>query len=167
MSHPDTSTPPLPFQLIEMSVPDDRVEALFLKSFRSPAPDTPRHFVAVADLDPTLAAAYVHYSIYQPGVFLLGGLCVDSSIYRRLSLEQRRAVASNGSLSRWVMQRSIDALGPKRAIFGYTGDRRSQRDSLALGFVSVLEPYLFAQWHDEPPGDRNALVAQVAALGPF
>lgn len=161
------SGPEAAFRVIEMPAADDRIDALFRKSFGSPAPTMPRHFAAFANADPTRAAGYVHYTAYEPGVFLLGGLCVDSAIYRLLSDDQRQAIAGAGSLSRWLMQRSIAALGERRAIFGYTGDVRTRRDSAALGFVRVREPYLFAQWHDAPEDERDALVARVAALGPF
>ena len=80
------------------------------------------------------------YTVYEPGVFLLGGLCVDPACYRLLSADERGMVAAEGSLARWLMRQSIERLRPTRAVFGYTGDTRSRRDTRALGFIQAAEP---------------------------
>ena len=51
-------------------------------------------------------------------------------------------------------------------MFAYTGDDRSRRDALALGFVPT-GPFLLVQWHDLPEPSRAGLVKKVAAQGPF
>jgi len=160
--------PSLPFTLAELPRPDAEVERLFRRLFRAPAPDYPRHFVAYhSEGADRRLAAYVHYTAPEPGVFLIGGLSVDASIYRRLSPEQREAVAREGSLSRWLLEESITALEGKRAIFAYTGDTRSRRDIEALGFARAAGAFLWVQWHAEPGEARAALIARIEALGPF
>ena len=162
-----SSTNHFPFAIAELPAADDRVESLFRKSFGAPAPTIPRHFIAFRIGDLERAAGYVHYTSYGPGLFLLGGLCVDASIYRMLSSSERRQVSDVGSLSRWLMKQSIAELGAMRAVFGYTGDVRSRRDILAIGFTQAAIPYLFAQWHSEPTSMRERTIGEVAALGPF
>lgn len=156
-----------PFVLREVRAPDERVAALFHKVFRSPPPDFPRHFVALrgTEADARLAG-YIHFTAWQPGVFLCGGLCVDPSVYRHLTKEERGSVGEAGSLARWITDQSIRLLGPKRAVFAYTGDTRSRRDGFAIGSVPVGR-HLIVQWHEEPLEARDALVEQVDALGAF
>ena len=155
-----------PFTLREIVAPDDRVVRLFRRSFGSAPPDFPRHFVADSAGAPALAA-YVHFTQHEPGVFLIGGLCVDSAAYRGLSKAERGRVAGEGSLSRWLLAKSTEALGPKRAVFAYTGNTMSQRDTHALGFQPAAGRYLLAQWHGEPEATRANLVRRIAVLGPF
>ena len=157
----------IPFVVKESIALTEGVISLFDRSFHASPPDFPRHFVALEAMQPSKVAAYVHFTAAEAGVFLLGGLCVDGSSYRRLDHQQRGAIAAEGSLSRWLMRRSIELLKPARAIFGYTGDVRSRRDITALGFVIAVEPYLFVQWHDEPVQNRDALIGRIARLGPF
>lgn len=160
--------PTLPLALVELPRPDEEVERLFRRLFRVPAPDYPRHFVAYhsAGAERRLAA-YVHFTAAEPGVYLIGGLGIDASTYRRLSREQREALAARGSLSRWLLEESIAALDAKRAVFAYTGDTRSRRDIEALGFARAAGAFLWVQWHAEPVAVRASLVARIDALGPF
>lgn len=156
-----------PFRLKEVDKPDERVISLFQKSFGALPPVQPRHFCAICQRNESLAA-YIHYKEQEPGVFLIGGLCVDSRTYKNnLTAHQRKIVSNEGSLSRWVLDRSIASLGKKRAIFAYTGNTCSRRDIISLGFVSVQEPYLFVQWHEEPKSERQKLINKIGLLGPF
>jgi hypothetical protein len=156
---------PFPFSLACPAEPDAAMDALFRRSFGSPAPREPHHFAARHSGGGTWA--YVHYIEAEAGVYLCGGLCVDARVYRRLTTRQRARIARMGSLSRWISDRSIAMLPRKRAVFAYTGDARSQRDAAALGFVAAREPHLLVQWHGEPPQGRAALVDRVVALGRF
>jgi hypothetical protein len=156
-----------PFVLQELDQPNAQAQRLFMRSFRSAAPDYPRHFIAVRRTPAgDEVSAYIHFTAWQPGVFLCGGLCVDTRVYRRLTAGERKQVADAGSLSRWCTDQSILALGPKRAVFAYTGDHRSRRDGFAIGSLPVGR-YLIVQWHDEPLEQRDALVRRVEALGAF
>jgi hypothetical protein len=156
-----------PFSVAELERPDAGVERLFRKLFKAPPPDFPRHFVVnCATAEGPRLAAYMHFTRHEPGVYLLGGLGIDVSVYRAIGAAARAEVARHDSLSRWFLREAITALGPKRAVFAYTGDTRSRRDAVAIGMVPVGR-YLFVQWHDEPEAARNALVLRVAALGAF
>jgi hypothetical protein len=156
-----------PFAIEERATVDADIEGIFSRAFHAPPPSSPRHFVGVHAGEPRRVCAYVHYTAFEPGVYLLGGLCVDASIYKDVSPEVREAVAAKGSLSRWVMEASIAALGPTRAVFAYTGNVMSRRDTDALGFRVARPPYLIVQWHDEPAAAREALAERIAKLGPF
>ena len=152
----------------EFAKPDAPVTALFMRSFKAPPPDHPRHFVAlhVAPVGREVCA-YVHLTPLEHDVFLLGGLCVDPSIYRRMTPGERHEVAGHGSMSRWLLAQSIELAGSKRAVFAYTGNALTRRDCLALGFLAAAGPYLLVQWHDQPASERDALIRRVERLGPF
>ena len=160
------STPFMAVREVPALTPE--ITRLFERSFRIPPPDFPRHFVAVVDTEQgERLGGYIHYIEFEKGVFLIGGLCVDSRVYRILPAEQRAHIASVGSLSRWMSDESIAALGPKRAVFAYTGDSRSRRDAFALGFAETSNPYLLVQWHSAPGGSSEALIRRVMARAPF
>jgi hypothetical protein len=157
-----------PFALREVARADASVEALFRRAFHAPPPDFPRHFVALRrDASNATAAAYVHYTEHEPGVYLCGGLCVDARVYRLLDAPSREAIAREGSLSRWLLASSIAALAPLRAVFAYTGDVRSRRDTFAIGFAPAAGEHLLVQWHGEPAASRGALIARVEKIGRF
>ena len=156
----------IPFELRELASPDASTTRLFARAFRGPPPEFPRHFVALHEPDGALAA-YIHYTAFEPGVFLCGGLCVDTRIYRRLERPSREALARAGSLSRWLIDASINALGPSRAVFAYTGNTRSRRDAFAVGYEPAGGKHLLVLWRDEPQAARARLVQRVATLGPF
>ncbi len=155
-------------ELEEVGSPDALLTQLFMRSFGGAPPSEPAHFAAFyCEGRRRTACAYVHQTKYSPGVFLVGGLCVDTSLYRRMPPTVRRQIGEHGSLSRWLLARSIELLGPKRAVFAYTGSVLTRRDCDALGFISAAGPNLLVQWHDEPEVERKGLVRSVAALGPF
>ena len=156
-----------PFTVEERARPDREIVDLFARAFGSPPPDFPRHFVGLHAGEHPRVCAYAHFTAYEPGVYLLGGLCVDARIYKGLMPDVRSSVAARGSLSRWLMETSIASLGATRAVFAYTGNIMSRRDTAALGFDIARPPYLIVQWHSEPPGERAALVERVAMVGPF
>lgn len=156
------------FAFDEVATLDPRAVALFERSFNASPPDFPRHFVVRKAQEPERGVCgYIHYTEFEPGVYLLGGLCVDARLYRRLAPEIRGEIAGHGSLSRWLLVRSIEGLGPKCAVFAHTGNAISRRDGEAVGFVQASGRHLIVQWHDEPPESRASLVLRVEALGPF
>lgn len=156
----------VPFEVRELPVPPPSAAALFRRSFGAEPPQEPLHFVATRR-GKDACVAYVHFIALEPGVFLLGGLCVDATVYRRLSREERASIARHGSLARWLMQQAIARLQGRRAVFAYTGDTRSRRDVEALGFVRDGDTPLFVQWHGASAAERAALTRRIAALGPF
>lgn len=152
----------------EVPAADAQVVALFDRSFKSPPPDFPRHFVAShRERGRSVVCGYVHHTKLDEGVFLVGGLCIDPSVYRRASPAVRSEIRQHGSLSRLLLARSIELLGEKRAVFAYTGNTMTRRDGEALGFLPASNDYLMVQWHEEPPERQAALVQKVAQLGPF
>lgn len=158
---------PFPFLARQVEVPGPAASALFERQFGGPPPADGIHYVAMREARAGGVSAYTHYYEHEPGVFLCGGLCVDSRDYRRLTREQRLAVAEAGSLSRWLSVVSIADLPAKRAVFAFTGDSRSRRDAFAIGFELAVEPHLLVQWHAEPPASRAALIERIHRLGPF
>jgi hypothetical protein len=162
------SDTPFPFAVREISRADPGASALFQRAFGAPPPDFPRHFIATLAADGAeRVVAYIHYTEFDAGVYLCGGLCVDSRAYRALDAPRRGEIARRGSLSRWFIDQSIAALGQIRAVFAYTGDVRSRRDAFALGYEPTESKFLLVQWHAEPLATRPSLVARVAAHGPF
>jgi hypothetical protein len=163
----------MPFSVQEIERPDSASIELFQRAFKSPPPMEPRHFVAILHRNDDREnghriGGYIHFSRFEDGVFLCGGLCIDSRVYRTLQRDERVEIARQGSLSRWLSLKSIAALGHTKAVFAYTGDPRSRRDALALGFVATQAPFLLVQWHETVPDDsRAALIARVDAHGPF
>jgi hypothetical protein len=155
-----------PFTFAEQPQLDIGAKALFVSAFGAPPPDFPIHFVARYRRTGA-AAAYVHYTEHLPGVYLCGGLCVDTPIYRQMSSVERNAVKERGSLSRWLLNESIKRLRRKSAVFAYTGNVMSQRDGLASGFIRTDHPHLIVQWHGAAPAIRPDLTARIAGLGPF
>jgi hypothetical protein len=156
-----------PFTLEETAQAGPEAERLFRRKFGAAPPDFPRHFVARSRGETPAVAAYIHFTAAAPGVYLVGGLCVDTRIYRTLTREERERVAAAGSLSRWVIERSTRALGARRAVYAFTGNTLSVRDALALGYEPAHGKHLYVQWHGEPAAGRAALTERIAQLGPF
>lgn len=155
-----------PFTLEEIAVPDAQVDALFHGSFRVPAPRFPLHFVARWRRDGSVSG-YVHYTRQEPGVYLVGGLCVDPRPYRLMEKTERDLMRHAGSLSRWLLVESTALLPDKLAVFGYTGNLMSLRDGRSTGYIETEHEHLIVQWHAAPDAEKAALVARIAALGPF
>lgn len=154
-----------PFSFTELRSPDAGVAALFSHAFGTPPPDYPSHFVA--RYQGIVTAGYIHYIEHLPGVYLCGGLCIDTRVYRTLSRVERAIVKRHGSLSRWLLNESIGRLPNKRAVFAYTGNRVSERDGFASDFVRTAIPHVIVQWHCSGQGVRTNLLSNVAGLGPF
>lgn len=161
------SSSSFPFVVRRLDSPGAAASSLFERKFGGPPPPDGIHYVALRPACDGGVSAYTHYYEHEPGVFLCGGLCVDSRDYRKLAPAERRAVAGAGSLSRWLSVVSIADLPLKRAVFAYTGDARSRRDAFAIGFEPAVAPHLLVQWHAAPAVDRAALVERIHRLGPF
>lgn len=155
-----------PYDFCEVPIPDQEIRHLFLVSFDSSPPETPRHFIARYRRTGEVCG-YVHYTEYLPYVFLCGGLCIKRSTYRHLSRKEREVVTRHGSLSRWLLNESISRLEPNWAVFAYTGNTASKRDGIASGFVETSCQHLIVQWHDAPGEERVRLIESVSVVGPF
>jgi hypothetical protein len=159
----------LPFILIaEVDDAAPLAGELFLRKFRHPIPDYPRHFVAfhVAADGQRSVVAYVHY-LPHDNVYLCGGMCVDASLYRRLPAKELSQLRAAGSLAEYLLRKSFDMLGPCAAIFGSVGDATARNVDLRAGFIDTGEPHLMVVWRDAAEADKPALVARVKALGNF
>jgi hypothetical protein len=155
-------------EIRELQQPDFEVVDLFKRVFASAPPTYGRHFIASVRLDQqTLLGGYINFIVWQPQVFLCGGLCVNLAAYQSMSAADRATLKARGSLSRLLSDEAIRSLGPARGVFAYTNDTKSRRDAFALGFVPASGDHLLVQWHDEPEAGRDELIRRVDALGPF
>jgi len=146
---------------------------LFRRAFGHPVPDYGRHFVLVYSPDPSESSpqpaviAYVHWLPFKD-VYLGGGMCVDERAYRRLPKAVFAGVREAGGLATVVTREAIELLGETPAVFGYVGEPRARQADLRTGFVDTGRPNLMVIWRkDLPEIDRNRIVDEVAALGPF
>ena len=141
---------------------------LFLRKFKHPIPDYPRHFIAfhLAADGARGVAAYVHY-LPHDNVYLCGGMCVDAGLYRRLSAGELSQLRAAGSLDAYLLRKTFDMVGPCAAIFGGVGDATARNVDLRAGFVDTGEPHLMVVWRDAAEAEKSALIAKVKALGGF
>ncbi len=126
---------------------------LFREVFGGPPPAEPLHYVAARRLGPGRfeVAGYYHVT-YRREYALVGGLCVAPA-YRGRGIGER--------LERIAF---TDPRGVK-AFFAYVGDPRRAR---RVGFRDTGREHLLVAWvEDVPDEERERIVAEVAALGPF
>jgi len=76
----------IPFQVRETETAASAA-TLFKGAFGADPPSHRRHFVAVRSGD-ELVAGYIHFTEFETAVYLCGGLCIDSRVYRQLSSQQ-------------------------------------------------------------------------------
>ncbi|MCM2328462.1 MAG: polysaccharide deacetylase family protein [Lysobacter sp.] len=147
---------------------------LFRRSFAGQeVPDYPRHFVLVyspapeeADTAPRVVA-YMHHTPHGE-IHLSGGMCVDGAAYRALPKWLFEQVRAEGGLATIVARESIAMLGASPAAFGHVGEPRARAADLRAGFVDTGRPHLMVVWRKPlPEAERQRLVAEVEALGPF
>ena len=143
--------------------------ALFLRKFRHPIPDFPRHFVLVfkppGEEGRTLA--YVHHMAFESG-YLAGGLVADGNEFRKLKKRTQDALMKRGGMAQWVMSESCARLQPCDAFYAYIGDEKSRVLNERIGYRILHPPYLYVfPSLGVPEGRLAALAAKVVALGPF
>ncbi len=137
---------------------------LFRRKFAQDIPDFPKHFVAMIGEQ---CAGYVHYTAWQ-GDYLCGGLCIDDRVYRSLDATQRAWIRERGGIAEIMMRAAHAQLSEAPAIWGYIGDKQAEAVDRRVGFVPVIEPYLFAIWqHDLSDEQKRARAEQALKLGPF
>ena len=159
----------LPF--IQIEEVDDAAPfagSLFQKKFGHPIPDYPRHFIAFYDSDPgpRTTIGYVHFSPFE-NVFLGGGMCIDTTAYRRMPPDHMRRIREVGSLAEYMLRTTLNMLGPCAAIFGSVGDATARIVDLRAGFVDTGEPHLMVVWRDATESEKGAILSKVVALGTF
>jgi hypothetical protein len=143
--------------------------ALFRRKFGHPLPDFPAHYIATyRESGAAEVVGYVHMTV-QEDVRLCGGLCVDETVYRRMSPAALTIMRVAGGLARMMVAVSTADRGGALASFGYMGNRQSQLIAEDVGYERALAPHIFAFWHEDStaPEARAALVEKVRKLGPF
>ena len=159
--------------LVDVVERDDATAArevgpLFKRSFGDDLPAFPRHFVLryVAGGEP-VPLAYAHFTPWE-GCYLGGGLVFDERVYRRLPPAHRTRIRASGGVMEYLL-RSIRAMLPDAiALFGHVGEPRAERVDLRSGYEHTRHSHVMVCWQRlPPPAEREALLARVAALGPF
>lgn len=146
------------------------IDGLFMRKFRDPAPDIPRHIVGFYR-DPAGGLHVAGYSHMNPfgDVYLSGGSCTNGETARLMSAPEREAIRAAGGLwfhlLKYAFRKYADCCD---AFFGHCGDARALEVALAAGFVKTEHEHVIVNWHKPlVPKVQRALVAKVQALGPF
>jgi len=144
------------------------VGPLFRRLFGDELPDFPRHFVLryVAGGEP-VPLAYAHFTPWE-GCYLGGGMAFDERAYRRLPAAHRARIRAAGGVTEFLLRRIRAMLADAIALFGHVGEPRAERVDLRAGYERTPHPHVIVCWQRAlPPAERDALLARVAALGPF
>ena len=159
--------------LVDVVERDDATAArevgpLFERLFGDELPDFPRHFVLryVAGGEP-VPLAYLHFTPWE-GCYLGGGMAFDERVYRRLPPAHRARIRESGGVMEFLHRRIRQRLADAIALFGHVGEPRAERVDLRSGYERTAHPHVIVCWQRPlPPAEREALLARVAALGPF
>lgn len=129
---------------------------LFKLAFNERIPVTPVHYVAFAQVSPAEFETVGYYHVdYRTEYALVGGLCVAPD-YRDKGLGEK--------LSVFVFEQG----GARKAFFSYTGNPVSARIALRIGYEETAHQHLFVRWLNFATDiEKERLIAEVAALGPF
>jgi hypothetical protein len=153
-------------------VEDGKVFAdpIFLRRYRSVAPDFPHHVLAFyrADDGSETPVCYIHFTVM--GDYLLGGgACVDDRVLRRMNAAARAAIREAGGLYQYTLSWAVRHFSSQcLAIFGYCGDALAERADLAVGFTRTSHPKLLVYFtRDLETTERDRLIAEANAVGPF
>ncbi|MGQ0800317.1 MAG: hypothetical protein ACT4NL_09430 [Pseudomarimonas sp.] len=144
--------------------------ALFQRKFGGAPPSDPHHLVCFyrAPVGTVQAVCYAHFRPFGD-IILVGGVCTDGEVLRRLPSEQREALAALGSLYFQVLKYGFAQFaGRCEAYFGYCGDPRAEQVNLQAGFSKTEHAHLLVNFHKlSHPVMQRALIAKAAAIGPF
>lgn len=101
-------------------------------------------------------------------VYLEGGMCVQKTFYRRLPRDHFVECRQRGGIAQLMMEAASLRLNDCVAWFGYCGDAKALAVDLRAGFVETNRPHVLVKWFQPlPPGQAQALVDRIAAIGPF
>jgi hypothetical protein len=142
---------------------------LFRRRFGSDPPNYPRSFVAFYQpvRSRLEAVGFVHYLGHEDS-YLCGGLVIDERRYRRMPLEHRMVIKAAGGIAEKMLRVTFARLADAPAIWGYVGDRLSEKVCLRVGFRHTEDQYILVCWNKDLPAEEKAQrLARVAALGPF
>ena len=159
--------------LVDVVERDDATAAreagpLFKRLFGDDLPDFPRHFVLryVAGTAP-VPLAYAHFTPWE-GCYLGGGMVFDDRVYRRLPPAHRARIRAAGGVMEFLLRSIRARLTDGVALFGHVGEPRAARVDLRSGYEQTPHPHVIVCWQRAlPAAEREALLARVAALGPF
>jgi len=136
-----------------------------------PVPTPPqnwRQYVATYDWNGTPETVGFCNWIRHRDVYLQGGMCVKKNFYRRLPREQFRECQERGGLAQMMMAAAERELDDCVAWFGYCGDAKALAVDLRAGYVTTPRKFVIVKWfRDIPERDRERLVDEIAAIGPF
>ena len=166
--------PPCPFDefivLTEVAEGWRLADAAFRRKFGHPANDFGHHLLALFDGGDSgwMPVSYVKYW-KADGLMFSGGGCTDGRVLRRMNAAQQAIVREAGGVLLWLMryaEQRLCADGP--GTFGYCGDERAWEVFDQVGYERTDHPHLIVRWHNRPdPGEAQAMIERVAALGPF
>jgi hypothetical protein len=142
---------------------------LFRRRFRAPPPDWPRHFVAFyrESVSRYVPLGYVHYSHFEDS-YLCGGLVIDERQYRRIPPAHRDLIRRGGGVAEQMLRDSFAALAEAPAIWGYVGDRQSEKVTTRVGFRRTRHPYVMVVWNKHlEDTDKAERLDRVIGIGPF
>jgi hypothetical protein len=147
-----------------------RAAALFRRRYGVDPPSFPHHVLAFdrGRGDSEEPVCYIHFTAMD-GLLLGGGACVDDRALRRMDPATRADIRKAGGLYRMTLDWAVRHFAPSwPAIFGYCGDLLAERIDLAAGFERTRHSHLLVHWtRPLPAPDRERLVAQAHAVGPF
>ena len=156
--------------VVEMDDADaaNAVGALFKRLFGDDLPAFPKHFVLryVAGGE-AVPLAYAHFTPWE-GSYLGGGMAFDERAYRQISAVHRARIREAGGVTEFLLRRIRAMLPDAIALFGHVGEPRAERVDLRAGYERTAHPHVIVCWQRALPAkERDALLARVAALGPF
>lgn len=126
---------------------------LFRRTFSGSPPSTPVNYVAffAEGCGRFRAVGYYHVS-YRGEFALVGGLCVEPEVRGR-------------RVGELLERRSFENLGGAKAFFAHVGDPAR---AMRLGYERTPHPHLVVRWMTPTsPEERERLIAEAAAVGPF
>jgi hypothetical protein len=106
--------------------------------------------------------------IRRGDAYLEGGMCVRRGFYRRLPPGHFAQCKARGGVAQIMMEAAARELDDAAAWFGYCGDKQAYRVDSRVGYEPTRHPFLIVKWFRElDPRARDALVEEIAAIGPF
>ncbi len=157
---------------IVLSIVDDGAVfggSIFRRKYAAEPPDFPQHVVAFYRAgDAFIPVSYLHVNLVE-GVGLIGGGATDGSVFAHMAPAERAAISEAGGLLLQTLRFSFARFARDcEAFFGHCGDARAFAVDMQAGFQPTAHENLLVHWHrllDQTR--RDALTAQVHALGPF
>lgn len=155
--------------LIEVEDAEPMAGELFQKSFNSPIPDFPKHFILLAEKNAKapLVLAYAHATKLK-NIYLGGGMCVDYKAIRSLPKSIRKDLSKQGGVAYSLLTASVQKLTDCDAVFAYVGHQAAYKIDLAVGFKPTQHKHLIVYWKKQlDETKQNQLIELAHQQGPF